>query len=167
MGLPLQPFSRLWPHADERWRCSHEWMFVTDTVDAMYPPDPWLPQAIMDRLGEILGDPRNGSTSLATVTATLEPSRVDIDGTQSAAASGGALDAPGPPARRPLLPTRRVKSIRDLEPFFATVSVSAYESVYRAGSRVDWAAVERSLERDVFEGGGSGISGGTGPAAAP
>jgi hypothetical protein len=29
-------------------------MFITDTVDAAYPPESWSPQATMDRLGEIL-----------------------------------------------------------------------------------------------------------------
>jgi hypothetical protein len=29
-------------------------MFITDTVDAAYPPESWTPQATMDRLGEII-----------------------------------------------------------------------------------------------------------------
>lgn len=33
---------------------SHQWMFITDTVDAMYPPDPWFPHAIIDRLAGML-----------------------------------------------------------------------------------------------------------------
>lgn len=33
---------------------SHQWMFITDTVDAAYPPEIWTPQATMDRLGEII-----------------------------------------------------------------------------------------------------------------
>jgi hypothetical protein len=33
---------------------SHQWMFVTDTTDAVYPPESWSPYAIMDRLSEIL-----------------------------------------------------------------------------------------------------------------
>lgn len=33
---------------------SHQWMFITDTVDAAYPPESWTPQATMDRLGEII-----------------------------------------------------------------------------------------------------------------
>ncbi|BGP38275.1 hypothetical protein JCM10449v2_002204 [Rhodotorula kratochvilovae] len=126
----------------------HEWMFVTDTVDVMYPPEHWLPQAIMDRLGEILSDPRPpGITNPATVGEPTAPVALE-----ASAASHGGDGVAGPPARRPLLPTRRIRSIRELEPFFATVSLAAYESIYKAGSRVDWAAVEQSLERDVFEG---------------
>ncbi|GAA5963888.1 hypothetical protein JCM21900_003967 [Sporobolomyces salmonicolor] len=106
----------------------HAWMFCTDTVDAIYPPDAFLPQAIIDRLGELLGGDR-------------------------------AEDAPpssAPPvrasARRPLLTARRMSTISELVPFFTTLSLSAYESVYHSGSRVDWDAVEDVLVRDLFEG---------------
>jgi len=34
-------------------RPSHQWVFVTDTVDAVYRPDNWSPEAIMDRLAEV------------------------------------------------------------------------------------------------------------------
>jgi len=30
-------------------------MFVTDTVDAIYHPDNWFPEAMMDQLAEIVG----------------------------------------------------------------------------------------------------------------
>jgi len=139
-------------------------MFVTDTVDAMYPPDPWLPQAIMDRLGDMLSKDSAPASTTGSGFDKADAARL----TGSAVVVGGRVDSPpaAPPARRPLLAERRIRSMRELEPFFATVSVAAYESIYRAGTRVDWAAVERSLERDVFEGSGSG-GGGTGPAVAP
>lgn len=35
---------------------SHQWMFVTDTTDAAYPPEDFLPESIMDRLSEILSE---------------------------------------------------------------------------------------------------------------
>lgn len=31
-------------------------MFITDTVDAIYRPDDWLPEALLDRLAEVVGD---------------------------------------------------------------------------------------------------------------
>ena len=34
-------------------RSSHQWVFVTDTVDAVYRPDNWSPDAVMDRLAEV------------------------------------------------------------------------------------------------------------------
>ena len=33
----------------------HQWIFITDTVDAVYRPDNWFPEAMMDRLAEIAG----------------------------------------------------------------------------------------------------------------
>lgn len=31
----------------------HQWIFITDTVDAVYRPDDWHPEAMMDQLSEI------------------------------------------------------------------------------------------------------------------
>ena len=36
--------------------CSHQWIFITDTVDAIYRPENWFPEAMLDRLAEITGD---------------------------------------------------------------------------------------------------------------
>ncbi|BGP14202.1 hypothetical protein JCM10213v2_002145 [Rhodosporidiobolus nylandii] len=128
----------------------HEWMFVTDTVDAIYPPDSWLPQAIMDRLGDILADPHApASTAPAIFAASPHPDSA----APAAAATTTMAAAPDlPEGRRPLIAARRIASVADLEPFFATVSLSAYEAIYKAGARVDSAAVEASLVRDLFEG---------------
>ncbi len=35
---------------------SHQWIFITDTVDAVYRPDQWSPAAMLDRLAEIVGE---------------------------------------------------------------------------------------------------------------
>ncbi|GAA5913260.1 Dop1p [Sporobolomyces salmoneus] len=126
----------------------HEWMFVTDTVDAIYPPDAWLPQAIMDRLGEILSDPQHGSTSPTVPAIFATPVSA------SSTATPTDLSLTRGSARRPLLAARRLTSISELEPFFATVSLTAYESIYNSGNKVDWKAVESLLERDLFEGSG-------------
>jgi protein dopey len=31
-------------------------MFVTDTVDAVYRPDAWFPEALLDQLADIISD---------------------------------------------------------------------------------------------------------------
>ena len=31
-------------------------MFVTDTVDAIYRPDAWIPEALLDQLADIISD---------------------------------------------------------------------------------------------------------------
>ncbi|KAK4703671.1 hypothetical protein P7C70_g2546, partial [Phenoliferia sp. Uapishka_3] len=111
----------------------HEWMFVTDTVDAIYPPEPWLPQAIMDRLGELLAGPDRVKG------APIDP-----------AMSEWVSSKPRP--RQPLLTIKRIDSITDLQPFFSNISLDAYESVYHSGGRVDWDAVETQLKTELFEG---------------
>lgn len=104
----------------------HSWMFVTDTVDAIYPPVGWSPEAITDCLAESLG-PR--------LTATPDP-----DSETGTAA-----------ARRPRLANvKRINTIADLGSFLATASVVAYENVYQ-GLQVDWNFVDASLESEIFE----------------
>lgn len=112
---------------------------MTDTVDSIYPPESWLPQAIMDRLGDILLDPHRSDFDSSTL-GTAAPPNTLISTTST------------PAPRRPLLTMRRIEVIAALEPFFSTVSLAAYESVYRSGGKVDWAAVERGLEADLLEG---------------
>lgn len=46
---------------------------------------------------------------------------------------------------------RNIESIRDLAPFFSSVSITSYESVYASGGIVDWMDVERGLIDDMFE----------------
>jgi len=41
----------------------HQWMFVTDTTDAVYPPEDYMPEAIMDRLSGILSEHNHSSVS--------------------------------------------------------------------------------------------------------
>ncbi|KAK4333987.1 Protein dopey [Rhodotorula toruloides] len=126
----------------------HEWMFVTDTVDAIYPPDSWVPQAIVDRLGEVIASqPANGRSSATP--ASKSPVVDELSGSVLSRSSATAA------LRRPLIQARQVRSIQALEPFFSTISLAAYEAVYHSaggGARVDWPAVEASLERDIFEG---------------
>jgi len=46
---------------------------------------------------------------------------------------------------------RNIESIRDLAPFFSSVSITSYESIYASGGVVDWVAVERGLIDDMFD----------------
>lgn len=44
--------------ADSEMRLSsprHQWIFITDTVDAVYRPNEWFPTALLDRLAEVVG----------------------------------------------------------------------------------------------------------------
>ncbi|KAG6817586.1 hypothetical protein H0H87_006963 [Tephrocybe sp. NHM501043] len=114
----------------------HQWIFVTDTVDAIYRPDNWFPEAMMDQFAEIagalpVGDGTNGVTTPNMITTFVDQR----------------------PLRRPMLNSiRQIESIRDLIPFFSNVSITSYESVYASGGNVDWEAVERGIVDDMFDG---------------
>ena len=121
---------------------SHEAWFVTDTVDAIYPPNNWLPQAIMDRLGEIIPNPRKSNSTPFIYQSPNPAASSRVNGSSRPVSHG----------RRPLLATRRIDSIGELEPFFSGVSLAAYESCYNDGNKIDEEAVERALTRDIFDG---------------
>ncbi|KAK0564187.1 hypothetical protein OC844_001830 [Tilletia horrida] len=36
----------------------HQWLFVTDTVDILYPPDEWVAESIMDRVASVINERR-------------------------------------------------------------------------------------------------------------
>ncbi|KAK2464744.1 hypothetical protein APHAL10511_003162 [Amanita phalloides] len=107
-----------------------QWIFITDTVDAVYRPDNWYPEAMMEQLAEIVG-----SLPVADV-----PADAHLDADQHA-------------LRRPLLNSvRQIESIRDLVHFFSNISISSYESMYASSGNIDWEAVERGIVEDMFEG---------------
>ncbi|KAF9056037.1 Dopey, N-terminal-domain-containing protein [Panaeolus papilionaceus] len=111
----------------------HQWIFITDTVDAVYRPDGWFPEAIMDQLAEMAGN-------LPVVSSRALPEQFPAYTDDR-------------PMRRPLLShLRHIESIRDLIPFFSNISVSSYESVYTSGGNVDWEAVEKGILEDMFDG---------------
>lgn len=35
---------------------SHQWLFITDTVDIIYPPDDWISDSLLDRLASAIGE---------------------------------------------------------------------------------------------------------------
>jgi hypothetical protein len=120
-------------------------MFVTDTVDAILPPEGYTAAAIIDRLADLVGRrrKRQAQTSPSIARSTTADSLLSLSG----ATIGGR------PKRRPMLCDVRaatVTTLDALEPFFSRVSMASYEAVY-ANADVDWAAVEASIEQDMFE----------------
>ncbi|KAI0690744.1 Dopey, N-terminal-domain-containing protein [Cytidiella melzeri] len=114
----------------------HQWIFITDTVDAIFPPDRWIPVALFDRLAEIVGALPSEETSKHLQHTPVDTPLVDTR-----------------PMRRPLLQTvHQIDSIRDLVPFFSQASMTSYESVYSSGGVIDWDAVEDGLYQDMFDG---------------
>ncbi|KAF8640453.1 hypothetical protein AX17_000117 [Amanita inopinata Kibby_2008] len=110
----------------------HQWIFITDTVDAVYRPDNWFPEALMDQLAETVGN-------LPVADATHNVQHLTYADQQT--------------LRRPFLNSlRQIESMRDLVPFFSNVSISSYESMYASNGNIDWEAVERGIVDDMFDG---------------
>ncbi|CAI7563870.1 unnamed protein product [Penicillium crustosum] len=112
-----------------------EWLFVTDTIDAVYPPDRWEPIALADEVSQTFG-PR-GASSPTVPTETIEPP-----------ARGGL--------KRPWLISDWIRETakddiveRVLRPFFARLSIYVFESTYGMGS-VDLTVCRDDLLADLF-----------------
>jgi hypothetical protein len=117
----------------------HQWMFITDTVDAIYRPDNWTSTALIDQLAEVVGSlPSHLRAVPSTETPIPEPNGFSI---------------PQRPMRRPMLNSiRTIDTIQHLVPFFSSISIASYESVYASGGSIDWDAVEDGLIQDMFDG---------------
>ncbi|KAF8337070.1 Dopey, N-terminal-domain-containing protein [Cantharellus anzutake] len=103
----------------------HEWIFTTDTIDAILQPDGWSPTALMDRTSQAAHAVLRNHLPSSTGTTQL---------------------------RRPLLHAiRSISSLSQLGPFFSTLSMLSYESTY-ARSLIDWDAVEQDFLEEMFEG---------------
>lgn len=127
-------------------------MFITDTVDAVYPPESWSPQATMDRLGELLNRRPDLLRNVKPSQRTQADGHGLVNGGNEVTVSGTGKG--GSTLARPILGRSRqskIASLAELEPFFSRASLVNYEAVYAMGG-VDWAAVENSLELDLFEG---------------
>ncbi len=115
----------------------HEWLFITDTIDAVYKPSNWSPVALADKLSEQMGSTASTPSSHIAVTAT------------SASISQGS--------RRPLLDLIDTKVLpkeelvgKILKPFFSQLSIYAFESTYGMGEP-DRQACIKGLLADIFD----------------
>jgi len=111
----------------------YQWMFITDTADAIYPPEDWSPHSLLDRLAEVV---RNIPSNEKTINV----------GTAEQVRST-------PLERRPLLGgISSISRLADLETFFSHTSLDTYEGLYGSCGRVDRSAIEQSLITDIFSG---------------
>lgn len=109
-----------------------EWLFVTDTIDAIYPPGRWEPVALADEVSQRLG---------AASSPTL----------------GGEINEGGAQGlKRPWLISDQIRETakdeivdRVLRPFFDRLSIHAFESTYSMGVP-DREACKDDLLADLF-----------------
>lgn len=112
-----------------------EWLFITDTIDAVYRPPQWEPVALVDELAEGLDATTGGTIPLSAPLGNAAP--------------GGQ--------RKPLLTSSLVRAVkRDdlvdsvLRPFLRQLSIYAFESTYSMESP-DWKACFDDLLEDLFD----------------
>ncbi|PLN81779.1 Dopey, N-terminal-domain-containing protein [Aspergillus taichungensis] len=95
-----------------------EWLFVTDTVDAVYPPEHWDSMALVDEVSQNLGTRPSPSPDTPAEATTEEDRNV----------------------KKPALAADWIRDVakdeiieRVLRPFFNQLSIRAYESTYSMG----------------------------------
>ncbi|KAJ1928071.1 hypothetical protein IWQ60_002383 [Tieghemiomyces parasiticus] len=108
----------------------HQWIFVTDTMEALYGARR-TGVALIDRMSAELDVFSAGSPTWPTSIQDYLPS------------------GPTPPRRRPLLTMGAIRSLRDLEPFVHNISVYAYEATY-ALACPDLPFIEARLADDLL-----------------
>ncbi|KAF4456462.1 putative regulator of reproduction DopA [Fusarium austroafricanum] len=118
----------------------HEWLFITDTIDAVYRPSTYQPVALVDELSDELGASINnaGFQSSSVVNPVARgSSRRPLLG------PGGINDDVGLERKDELV-------AKVLRPFFGQLSIFAFESTYAMG-RVDREVCVSSLLKDLFD----------------
>ncbi|KAI4259569.1 MAG: hypothetical protein L6R42_004511, partial [Xanthoria sp. 1 TBL-2021] len=112
-----------------------QWLFITDTIDAVYRPQGLEPRALVDELAEDLD--ANAGTSHIAATPTPGPSQ-----------SGD---------RKPLLTAEVLQGIRNedlldraIRPFLRQLSINTFESTYSMTS-FNWQACYEDLLLDIFD----------------
>ncbi|KAG8799664.1 hypothetical protein FRC17_007072, partial [Serendipita sp. 399] len=127
-----------------------QWMFITDTIDAVYRPEDWTPESLLDQLAEMVTNlPEHKTSDGKSKSLQMVSYAVEAE-----------FNAPST-LRRPFLGfVKQIGSIKDLLDFFSRISMVSYESIYGLGA-VDWDAVEKGLMAEMFQGGVEEVADGT------
>lgn len=118
----------------------HEWLFITDTIDAVYRPSSFSATALVDELSEELG-----MTALASTTQTESTSMQT-----SSSAARRPLLGPGGISHEGTWERKEDLVGKVLRPFFSQLSIFAFESTYSM-SVPDWEACRMALLKDLFD----------------
>lgn len=118
----------------------HEWLFVTDTIDAVYRPANYQPVALVDELSEELGSTRMGPSPLTEGTTFLA---AQGSGKRPLLGPGGIKDDVNVEGREDLIS-------KILMPFFGQLSIFAFESTYAMGP-LDQETCVQGLLKDLFD----------------
>ncbi|TGJ87804.1 hypothetical protein E0Z10_g968 [Xylaria hypoxylon] len=119
----------------------HEWLFITDTIDAIYRSATYQPIALVDELSEELGNTAASST-LPTESAAMIAS--------SGSGQRRPLLGPGGINGELTVDRRDELIVKILRPFFGQLSIYAYESTY-AMVALDVECCIVNLLKDLFD----------------
>lgn len=118
----------------------HEWLFVTDTIDAVYRPSSYQPVALVDEVSEEL---MAGMRQQAEVAAAAHVATTTGSQRRPLLGPGGISDDVSLDRRDELV-------AKILRPFFAQLSIYAFEATY-AMAPVDWEGCVQGLVKDLFD----------------
>lgn len=129
----------------------HEWLFITDTIDAVYRSSAYRPVALVDELADKIG------IAAAAAAAASPPMASHEEAAAAAAATGTGLRRPlllgpsGGAGNDAAVTERRDELVaKVLRPFFGQLSIFAFETTYAMGA-LDGDACVRDLLGDVFD----------------
>lgn len=119
----------------------HEWLFITDTIDAVYRSSNSQPVALVDELSEELG-------------AVAANSSLQTESVAHLVASGSyrrpLLGEPGGISDEVSLERKDELVAKVLRPFFGQLSIFAFETTYAMG-RLDRESCVQGLLKDLFD----------------
>ncbi|KAF7191529.1 Protein dopey [Pseudocercospora fuligena] len=96
----------------------HEWLYISDTIDAVYQPEDWTPTALADQVAEVLGSSSMENSLTPTTSVAKSAGR-------RRALLGDAVD------KEDIKAMPREDFVRaSLRPFLSQLSIHAYEGVY-------------------------------------
>lgn len=121
----------------------HEWLYITDTIDAVYRPVDLNPVALTDEAAEVLGMETSEHPALTPPTIPTT-AQTDAD-TRTPFLRGLAMDGADMKA---MAKDDFLRSV--LQPFFSQLSMYAYEATYGMGGP-DIELCRRGLLEDVLD----------------
>ena len=121
----------------------HEWLYITDTIDAVYQPSDWNPSALSDQVAENLA---NDGVEDGTGMVPPTPLATSVPGHREPLIDNGAIaDSEDLKAM-----TREDFARAILKPFLSQLSIHAYEGVYSMDIP-DMSACRRALLEDLID----------------
>lgn len=124
----------------------HEWLFITDTIDAVYRPSTSTSVALADEVAHEI-------TQITSSTTDEEASSLSTDGTMRRPFLDQLLDGLGDGGGDVVINKMKKEELarRVLRPFLGQLSMLAFENTYGM-VEVDFEGCERGLVRDLFAG---------------